>query len=118
MAQYFHAYRIDHILGFFRIWENPGDAVTAALGTFRPAVALNRWELEAAGVWDFHRLTRPYVRSHILLELFGEAKDEVLPASCPLCSLPLTCLQGLFPAAKHRPILCLMLSRVPRCCRS
>jgi len=21
MAQYFHAYRIDHILGFFRIWE-------------------------------------------------------------------------------------------------
>eukprot|EP00967_Tisochrysis_lutea_P120414 scaffold197385_cov27-Tisochrysis_lutea.AAC.2 len=28
MSQYFHAYRIDHILGFFRIWEIPGDCVT------------------------------------------------------------------------------------------
>ena len=71
MSQYFHAYRIDHVLGFFRIWENPGDAVTAALGTFRPAVALQRWELEAVGVWDFDRLTLPYVRSHIITEIFG-----------------------------------------------
>ena len=28
MAQYFTAYRIDHILGFFRIWEIPGDCTT------------------------------------------------------------------------------------------
>ena len=26
MANYFHAYRIDHILGFFRIWEMPATA--------------------------------------------------------------------------------------------
>lgn len=35
MAQYFSAYRIDHILGFFRIWEIPGDCVTGLLGRFR-----------------------------------------------------------------------------------
>ena len=28
MAQYFTAYRIDHILGFFRIWEIPGECTT------------------------------------------------------------------------------------------
>jgi 4-alpha-glucanotransferase len=28
MEQYFHAYRIDHVLGFFRIWEIPGNCTT------------------------------------------------------------------------------------------
>lgn len=32
MAQYFSAYRIDHILGFFRIWEIPGDCTTGGGG--------------------------------------------------------------------------------------
>ena len=31
MAQYFSAYRIDHILGFFRIWEIPGDCTTGGV---------------------------------------------------------------------------------------
>lgn len=35
MAQYFSAYRIDHVLGFFRIWEVPGDCATGLLGRFR-----------------------------------------------------------------------------------
>ena len=37
MARYFDAYRIDHILGFFRIWEVPLDAVSAILGHFNPS---------------------------------------------------------------------------------
>jgi 4-alpha-glucanotransferase len=35
MSQYFSAYRIDHVLGFFRIWEVPGDCATGLLGRFR-----------------------------------------------------------------------------------
>ena len=31
MAEYFDAYRIDHILGFFRIWEIPMHAVHGAV---------------------------------------------------------------------------------------
>jgi len=53
--RYFHAYRIDHILGFFRIWEIPGDCATGLLGHFRPSHALTRAELEAQGIWDFDR---------------------------------------------------------------
>lgn len=55
MCRYFHAYRIDHILGFFRIWEIPGDCTLGLLGHFRPSHPLTRQELEAQGIWDFNR---------------------------------------------------------------
>jgi len=57
MAQYFHAYRIDHILGFFRIWELPGSCTTGLLGHFRPSVPATRAGLEARGLWDIDRLS-------------------------------------------------------------
>ena len=44
MAEYFDAYRIDHILGFFRIWEIPLNAVNALLGRFNPALPYSREE--------------------------------------------------------------------------
>ena len=34
MREYFDAYRLDHILGFFRIWEIPNHSVRALLGQF------------------------------------------------------------------------------------
>lgn len=37
MARYFDAYRIDHLLGFFRIWEIPASQRSGLLGTFYPA---------------------------------------------------------------------------------
>lgn len=79
MAQYFHAYRIDHILGFFRIWEIPGECLTATLGHFRPSIPLWRHELESRGLWDMDRLIKPYVRHHIIEELFGSLAVEVRP---------------------------------------
>lgn len=42
IARYFHAYRIDHILGFFRIWELPADTCSGILGRFRPSIPLSR----------------------------------------------------------------------------
>lgn len=49
MAEYFDAYRIDHILGFFRIWEIPLDAVNALLGRFNPALPYSEQELAQYG---------------------------------------------------------------------
>ncbi|KAK3273264.1 4-alpha-glucanotransferase dpe2, partial [Cymbomonas tetramitiformis] len=68
---YFHAYRIDHVLGLFRIWEMPAHCVTGMLGRFRPAVPLSREELDQRGLWDINRLCEPYIRPHLLEELFG-----------------------------------------------
>ncbi|CAL5220743.1 g2802 [Coccomyxa viridis] len=77
LSEYFHAYRIDHILGFFRIWEIPGNCVTGLLGHFRPSYPLTRQELESHGIWDFDRLCKPYITTTILEDTFGELAAEV-----------------------------------------
>ncbi|KAL6896549.1 hypothetical protein ACP4OV_007121 [Aristida adscensionis] len=71
MAKYFTAYRIDHILGFFRIWELPDHAATGLVGKFRPSIPLSQEELLSEGLWDFDRMSRPYIRQEILQETFG-----------------------------------------------
>jgi 4-alpha-glucanotransferase len=78
MAEYFDAYRIDHILGFFRIWEIPRSSVEGLLGRFCPALPLSGEEIRRAGfnfLPDLH--TRPRIAEQFLPELFGEATDEV-----------------------------------------
>lgn len=48
-ATYFDAYRIDHILGFFRIWEIPVEYRSGLMGHFYPALPLSREELASWG---------------------------------------------------------------------
>ena len=50
MAQYFDAYRIDHVLGFFRIWEIPVPEKSGLMGQFSPALGMSREEIEAYGI--------------------------------------------------------------------
>ncbi|KAK3030340.1 hypothetical protein RJ639_038973 [Escallonia herrerae] len=71
MAKYFTAYRIDHILGFFRIWELPEHAMTGLVGKFRPSIPLSQEELEREGIWDFDRLSLPYILQEFLQDKFG-----------------------------------------------
>lgn len=74
MSQYFDGYRIDHILGFFRIWQIPSDAVTGLLGQFSPALGFSAQELEQR--WGLPmcelRYTTPYIHRVFLYEYFGE----------------------------------------------
>eukprot|EP00884_Botryococcus_braunii_P017590 jgi/Botrbrau1/4514/Bobra.60_2s0005.1 len=78
MARYFHAYRIDHILGFFRIWEIPGDCTGGLLGHFRPSQPITRAELESRGIWDIDRLCDPYITPDLLYKHFGDLASTVL----------------------------------------
>ncbi|MCQ2334973.1 MAG: 4-alpha-glucanotransferase [Paludibacteraceae bacterium] len=72
MQDYFDAYRIDHILGFFRIWQMPKTAVWGLCGHFSPAMPYTMQELWDMGVrTDRDRLTKPYLRSNFLGEIFG-----------------------------------------------
>lgn len=73
MGKYFTAYRIDHILGFFRIWELPDHAVTGLCGKFRPSIPISQEELESEGLWDFDRLCHPYIPLDLLKEKFGDS---------------------------------------------
>ena len=58
MAQYFDAYRIDHVLGFFRIWEIPVPEKSGLKGQFAPALGLSREEIEGYGIYNHMELFR------------------------------------------------------------
>ncbi|MEO6253138.1 MAG: 4-alpha-glucanotransferase [Ferruginibacter sp.] len=78
MSNYFDAFRIDHILGFFRIWSIPTHAVEGILGRFIPAIPVSINELFAKNIsFERYRYTEPYVTDSFLIELFGEKKDAV-----------------------------------------
>ena len=78
MAEFFDAYRIDHVLGFFRIWEIPSHAVHGLLGQFAPALAMTREEIESYGLrFDEDRYTRPFITDWTLDRMFHERADEV-----------------------------------------
>jgi 4-alpha-glucanotransferase len=78
LSEYFDALRIDHILGFFRIWEIPTHQVEGTLGLFNPRLPYSRHELSKMGVHgNLDRYTKPYIREHHLNELFGEDADFV-----------------------------------------
>lgn len=78
MAQYFHLFRIDHVLGFFRIWRMSDKDVTGLLGQFDPALALSIDEIRNAGMWfEYHRMVHPYIRDHSLNARFGKWAEWV-----------------------------------------
>ncbi|MBR0322922.1 MAG: 4-alpha-glucanotransferase, partial [Bacteroidales bacterium] len=77
MSRYFDAYRIDHILGFFRIWEIPYEYTQGIMGHFSPALSYQQSAISSQLSANYERLTKPYIRGHFLHEYFGEYTDEV-----------------------------------------
>ena len=78
MKYYFDAFRIDHILGFFRIWSIPMHAVEGILGHFVPAIPVGINEFNAKGIaFDHYRFTMPYINETILFQEFGYDNDYV-----------------------------------------
>ena len=78
MARYFDAYRIDHILGFFRIWEIPKTAKSGLLGHFSPALSLSVAEIESQG---FHFVKSKHVKKSVdtLFIPDSHEKDKYIP---------------------------------------
>ena len=72
MEQYFDAVRIDHVLGFFRIWEIPAEQLFGTMGHFSPALPLSEDEIEYFGL-PFRRdfLTKPIINDRTIERLFG-----------------------------------------------
>ncbi len=78
LSRYFDAYRIDHILGFFRIWEIPIDQVEGLMGRFRPALPVTLEEFPSRGIpFDEERFCRPFITQMLLEEWFNEEADWV-----------------------------------------
>ncbi len=80
MAEYFDAYRIDHILGFFRIWQIPMDAIHGLLGYFNPALPYTPEEMrDSYDFWlDGDRHVKPYIMDSFLEAFFGPYTSEAI----------------------------------------
>ena len=64
MSRYFDAFRIDHIIGWFRIWEIPVSCRSGLMGHFNPALPYSAEELDGLGFGQF-------IRCHLIAENLG-----------------------------------------------
>lgn len=81
MSHYFDAFRIDHILGFFRIWSIPVESVEGIMGRFVPAIPIDIQEFAENAIWfDYDRFCKPFITEEIIQQVFNEhalfAKDS------------------------------------------
>ena len=78
MSNYFDAFRIDHILGFFRIWSIPANAVQGIMGRFVPCLPVHINEFGQQGIFfDYQRYCRPFITNEIVQEIFNIQSDYV-----------------------------------------
>lgn len=78
MSNYFDTFRIDHILGFFRIWQIPISQVEGIMGHLNPSTPIYINEFAEKGLWfDFNRFCKPYITDAILWDFFGEEASWV-----------------------------------------
>lgn len=83
MATYFDAFRLDHILGFFRIWEIPETSVRGLLGHFAPAKGFTVEEIEYFGIpyrsWGGDaRFTQPFIKDWVIDRIFGRDNRDMV----------------------------------------
>ena len=63
MQEYFDLVRLDHVLGYFRLWEIPKDEVRGLLGTFFPSIPYSKKELQKAGITNADLLSQPHEKT-------------------------------------------------------
>ena len=78
MSNYFDAFRIDHVLGFFRIWSIPAHAVEGIMGRFVPAIPVDIAMFSEKGIaFNYSLFCEPYITDAVLYELLGENSNMV-----------------------------------------
>ncbi len=79
MQMFFDVFRIDHILGFFRIWSIPYPFHSGLMGVFSPSLPLSANELKERGVSSKPAdLAWPVISEEFLHSQFSEYADRAL----------------------------------------
>ena len=79
MSYYFDAFRIDHILGFFRIWSIPMNAVEGIMGHFVPAMPVHINEIAGRGIlFNYERFCAPFINDAVLNRFFGSGYEAFI----------------------------------------
>ena len=78
MSNYFDSFRIDHILGFFRIWSIPMNAVQGIMGRFVPAIPVDISEFYQRNIsFDHERYCQPFITDEVLTNVFKDRENEI-----------------------------------------
>lgn len=78
MSNYFDAIRIDHVLGFFRIWSIPLHAIEGILGKFVSAWPIPAYDFSNAGLnFNEERYCLPFINDELLYRWFGNDTETV-----------------------------------------
>ncbi len=76
LSNYFDAFRIDHILGFFRIWSIPTSATEGIMGRFVPAIPVQLYEFSQRNIQFNHkRFCNPFINEEVIQTTFGTHSD-------------------------------------------
>ncbi len=80
MSHYFDLFRLDHLLGFFRIWSIPADQVDGSMGRFVPAIPVHINEFAQKGIsFEYDRFCSPWITDPVLEEILGEGAPLLHP---------------------------------------
>ena len=79
-AKFYNAYRIDHVLGFFRIWTIPPKYNSGSMGYFSPSSYLTIQELQNIGISNgrLKWLSKPHIPGHELRSLLGLESNDII----------------------------------------
>jgi len=78
-AEFYHAYRIDHVLGFFRIYGIPVSEQSGIMGYFIPSNCISKWRLAKLG---FNKdrikwLSQPHISAGEITKMAGNKSDYI-----------------------------------------
>ncbi|MFZ1798996.1 MAG: 4-alpha-glucanotransferase, partial [Chitinophagaceae bacterium] len=87
-STYAAAIRLDHVLGFFRIWSIPKENTQGILGYFQPSIALHVNDFTKKNIYfDEDRFCSPFITEKLVEEIFleesGYVKDFFLHENVP-----------------------------------
>lgn len=78
MNTYFDAFRIDHILGFFRMWSIPVSQVQGIMGRFVPALPIDISDFYYHNIpFDYDRYCLPYITEEVVQKIFGDRAADI-----------------------------------------
>ncbi|MEO7264914.1 MAG: 4-alpha-glucanotransferase [Ferruginibacter sp.] len=122
LSNYFDAIRIDHVLGFFRIWSIPGDETEGILGRLVPANPVPAESFRQAGI-NFNKdfFCKPFISEEILQRYFNDdaawikincLDDGKLNHNCETQKKATAFMESYPGKEQHLPALLLLISEV------